>query len=96
LIPKGEGSGLQTHIATTESVSVVHTEEKLTAFMELEAATHARDELVDKQARFPPNPGVAKRILIRRRSFPRSLVPPPPDRQSQNQQAALLQIHSKF
>jgi hypothetical protein len=32
LIPTGEQSGLQTHIATMESV------EKLTAFMELESA----------------------------------------------------------
>jgi hypothetical protein len=38
LIPAGEQSGLQTHIATTESVCVVQADEKLTAFLELEGA----------------------------------------------------------
>jgi hypothetical protein len=38
LIPKGEPSGLQTHIATTESVSLWEAEEKLTTFFELESA----------------------------------------------------------
>jgi hypothetical protein len=41
LIPTGERSGLLTHIATTESVFVVHADEKLTAFVELESATRA-------------------------------------------------------
>ena len=36
LIPMDEQSGLQTHIAATESV--VHADEKLTAFLELESA----------------------------------------------------------
>jgi hypothetical protein len=37
---KGERSGLLTHIATTESVSSVRADEKLTAFIELERAIH--------------------------------------------------------
>ena len=37
LIPMGEQSGLQTHIAATESV-LVRADEKLTAFLELESA----------------------------------------------------------
>jgi hypothetical protein len=41
LIPTGAQFGLLTHIATTESVFVVHADEKLTAFMELEAAIRA-------------------------------------------------------
>jgi hypothetical protein len=36
LIPTGDRSGLQTHIATTEKRFVVHGDEKVTAFMELE------------------------------------------------------------
>jgi hypothetical protein len=39
LIPTGERSGLQTHIAMTESV---HADELLTAFAELESAIRAR------------------------------------------------------
>ena len=35
LIPAGKRSGLQTHTATTE---IVHADEKLTAFLELEKA----------------------------------------------------------
>jgi hypothetical protein len=66
--------------------------EKLTAFMELEAANGARVELVDEQARFFPNPGVAKTNLNQTEEFPRYVLPPPPDLQSPNQQAALLQI----
>jgi len=38
LIPKGEQSGLLTRIAATESVFVVHADEKLTGFLELESA----------------------------------------------------------
>jgi hypothetical protein len=38
LIPTGERSGLQTRIATMESVFVVRADEKLTAFLELESA----------------------------------------------------------
>jgi len=38
LIPTGEQSGLQTHIATTEKRFVVRADEKLTAFMQLESA----------------------------------------------------------
>jgi len=41
---KGERSGLQTHIAATESVSVVRADEKLTAFVELESAICACGE----------------------------------------------------
>ena len=37
-IPKGERSGLRTRIAAMESV--VHAEEKLTVFLELERITH--------------------------------------------------------
>jgi len=37
-IPTGEQSGLQTHIETTEKRFVVHADEKLTAFIELETA----------------------------------------------------------
>ena len=36
LIPTGERSGLQTHIATTESVSLCVRMKSLTAFVELE------------------------------------------------------------
>ena len=38
LIPTGERSGLQTRIAATEVRFVVHADEKLTAFVELERA----------------------------------------------------------
>jgi len=38
LIPTGEQSGLQTHIVATENVSSCVADEKLTAFLELEAA----------------------------------------------------------
>ena len=41
LIPTGEQSGLQTHIATTENVSLCGADDKLTAFVELEIATSA-------------------------------------------------------
>jgi hypothetical protein len=43
LIPTGERSGLLTRIATTEKRLVVRAGEKLTAFLELEAAiwTHS-------------------------------------------------------
>ena len=37
-IPTGEQFGLQTHIAATEKRFVVHADEKLTAFVELESA----------------------------------------------------------
>ena len=37
LIPTGEQSGLLTHIATTESVSLCMRMKKLTAFVELES-----------------------------------------------------------
>jgi hypothetical protein len=37
-IPTGEQSGLLTHIATTEKRFVVRADEKLTVFLELEAA----------------------------------------------------------
>ena len=37
-IPTGERSGLQTHIATTESVSLCGRMNSLTAFLELERA----------------------------------------------------------
>jgi hypothetical protein len=37
LIPTGEQSGLQTRIATTGKHFVVHADEKLTAFVELES-----------------------------------------------------------
>jgi hypothetical protein len=41
---------LQTHIATTESVFVVHADEKLTAFVELESAIRvARDKEFTKK-----------------------------------------------
>jgi hypothetical protein len=42
LIPTGEQSGLLTHIATTESVSLGAADEKLTAFLDLERV--ARDD----------------------------------------------------
>jgi hypothetical protein len=38
---KGEQSGLQKRIATTESVSLCTPDELLTAFMELESVTRA-------------------------------------------------------
>jgi len=41
-IRTGEQSGLQTRIATTESVSLWHADEKVTAFMELESMLRAR------------------------------------------------------
>ena len=41
LIPTGEQFGLLMHIATTENVSVIHADELLTAFMELESAIRA-------------------------------------------------------
>jgi hypothetical protein len=41
LIPTGERSGLQTHIATTESVSLYVRHDKLRAFVELESAIRA-------------------------------------------------------
>jgi hypothetical protein len=44
-IPMGERSGLQTHIAAMESVSLLTAEELLTAFVELESAIHACGEL---------------------------------------------------
>jgi hypothetical protein len=37
-MPKGERSGLLTHIAMMESVSLCERAEKLTAFVELESA----------------------------------------------------------
>jgi len=40
----GERSGLQMHIAMTESVTL-HADEKLTAFVELETAVRSSDEL---------------------------------------------------
>jgi hypothetical protein len=40
-IPSGEQSGLLTHIAAAESVSLLRADEKLTAFLELEAAARA-------------------------------------------------------
>jgi hypothetical protein len=39
LIPTGEQSGLQMRMAATESVSLCGSDEKLTAFVELESAT---------------------------------------------------------
>jgi hypothetical protein len=45
LIPTGERSGLQTRTATTEKRLVVHADEKLTAFVELESAVRACGEL---------------------------------------------------
>ena len=39
LIFRGEQFGLQTHTATTESVSFVRADDNLTAFLELEIAT---------------------------------------------------------
>ena len=43
-IPTGERSGLQTHIAATEKRFVVRADEKLTAFVELEAAIRSSSE----------------------------------------------------
>jgi hypothetical protein len=49
LIPTGERSGLQTPIATTESVSLCVQHELLTAFLELENALGSDfDERFDK------------------------------------------------
>jgi len=62
----------------------VRVDEKLTAFMELEAATGARDELVDKQARFFPNPASLNGSESDGGGFP-YVLPPPPDLQSPNQ-----------
>jgi hypothetical protein len=42
LIPTGEGSGLQTRIATTESGLLCNSDEKLSAFVELESAIRPR------------------------------------------------------
>jgi hypothetical protein len=50
LMPTGKRSGFQTHTATTESV--VHADEKLTAFVELEAAIRACRKLSDSLTRF--------------------------------------------
>jgi hypothetical protein len=47
LIPTGERSGLQTHIATTERRFVVRPDEKLTAFLEMETAIHAAAIVLD-------------------------------------------------
>jgi hypothetical protein len=41
LIATGERSGLQTHTATTGSVSFAHADEKLTVFLEPEPAIRA-------------------------------------------------------
>jgi hypothetical protein len=46
LIPAGEQSGLQTHIAATEKRFVVRADEKLTAFLELESVIRGCGELV--------------------------------------------------
>jgi hypothetical protein len=46
LIPTDERSELQTHIDDDEKRFVVHADEKLTAFVELESATRACGELV--------------------------------------------------
>jgi hypothetical protein len=43
LIPTGEQSGLQTHIATTENGSFVRADEKLPALIELESAICRRN-----------------------------------------------------
>ena len=40
-IPSGERSGLQTPIAVTEKRLVLHADEKLTAFLELESAVRS-------------------------------------------------------
>jgi len=45
LIPTGERSGLLTRIATTKSGSLLHADELLTAFLELESAIRSRGEL---------------------------------------------------
>ena len=45
LIPTGERSGLQTHIADDGKRFVVRADEKLTAFLELESATRACSKL---------------------------------------------------
>jgi len=45
LIPTDERSGLQTRTATTESVYVVQAKEKLTTFLELEAAIRTGQRL---------------------------------------------------
>jgi hypothetical protein len=42
LIPTGERAGLQTHIAVTESDSLVRADEKLTGFPELESQLAAK------------------------------------------------------
>jgi hypothetical protein len=60
LVLRGEQSGLLTHIATMESVSLYVADEKLTAFLELETAirpTSAELHFLTKPAlatQFPP------------------------------------------
>jgi hypothetical protein len=44
LILRGERSGLQTHIATTEDASLCVRMKNLTVFLELEAAIRSPDE----------------------------------------------------
>jgi hypothetical protein len=52
LITTSERSGLRTHIAMTESVSLCVLNEKLTAFLELERGIYPCGEFTDKQAPF--------------------------------------------
>ena len=47
-IQTGERSGLQTHIAATEKRFVVHAEEKLTAFLELERRFELATNCLDR------------------------------------------------
>jgi hypothetical protein len=58
---RGERLGLATQIAAMERF-IVHADEKLTAFLELESAIHAAAIVLDEQVRFFQSSASAKRI----------------------------------
>ena len=54
MIPTGERSGLQTRVAAMGSVTLVHAEQKLTAFLELESAICRGFKRVVARSGVPP------------------------------------------